>query len=368
MKVGMMARSLRPPLTGIGRYTLNLASAAARQLEPDALTLFITREVKDLDGLRCRKVVSPVPTPHEVFRAAWEHTIVPLSARHSGLDVFHSPNYTLPITLPCPSVVTVHDLAFMDRRFHKTRLRLYLTLMTKVSLRLADHVIAVSEYTKSQFERRFPFLAGKISVIYSGLDPTFANAASANENGSPGHSHRPYILFVGSIEPRKNLPRLIRAFERAMSSTGLPHELVLCGPRGWKYGAIEEALRRSPLRERIRQTGYIPSADLPSLYAGADLLAYPSLDEGFGFPVLEAMASGTPVVTSDRSALPEVAGGAAVTVPPSDEGAIADAISTVLSDRDLANGLAERGRERAAEFTWDRAASQTIEIYRRVAK
>lgn len=368
MKVSIMARSLRPPLTGIGRYTYNLASTAARQLAPDPLTLFVTREVKDLDGLRCRTIVAPLPTPHEVFRAAWEQTIVPLSVRRNGLDVFHSPNYTLPITLPCPSVVTVHDLAFTDRRFHKARLRLYLTLLTKFSLRRADHIIAVSEYTKSQVETRFPFVTGRISVVYSGLDSTFASAPPTGGNGSSRNGHRPYVLFVGSIEPRKNLPRLIRAFEQAMSATGLPHDLVLCGPWGWKYGAVEEALRRSPLRDRIHHTGYVPSADLPSLYAGADLLAYPSLDEGFGFPVLEAMASGTPVVTSDRSALPEVAGGAAVTVPPSDEGAIADAISTVLSDRGLAIELAERGRERAAEFTWNRAAAQTIEIYRQVAK
>jgi glycosyltransferase involved in cell wall biosynthesis len=340
----------------------------AKQLDPDSLTLFVTREVRDLGDLKCEKVVAPVPTPHEIFRAAWEHTFVPLSARRHGLNVFHSPNYTLPFTLPCPSVVTVHDLAFMDRRFHKTRLRLYLTLLTKLSLRRADHVIAVSEYTKRQVEAYFPFLKGRVSVVYSGLDPSFVGTPSTNGNGTSGGRSKPYILFVGSIEPRKNLPRLIRAFERAMSDTDLPHELVLCGPLGWRYGAVEEAFRRSPLRERIRRTGYVPSADLPSLYAGADLLAYPSLDEGFGFPVLEAMASGTPVVTSDRSSLPEVAGGAAVTVSPSDEGAIADAISTVLTDRDLANNLAERGRVRASEFTWDRAASQTIDIYRRVAK
>ncbi len=367
MKVGLMARSLRPPITGIGRYTLNLASAAAQHLEPDELTLYLTREVKDLNGIRCRKIVAPVPTPHEVFRAAWEHTLVPYSARRDGLDVFHSPNYTLPLGLPCPSVVTVHDLAFLDRRLHKARLRFYLTLLTKMSLKRADRIIAVSEYTKSEIERHFPFAEGKVSVVYSGLDPAFRNGTSALEGRPPAASGRPYILFVGSIEPRKNLPRLIRAFEHAMADTGLPHELVLCGPWGWRYRPVEEALERSPMRQRIRQIGYVASADLPSLYAGADLLAYPSLIEGFGFPVLEAMASGTPVLTSDCSALPEVAGGAAVTVPPTDEGAIAKGIIRILSDRSLAETLAERGRVRSAEFTWERTAAETVAIYRQVA-
>jgi len=359
-----MARSLRPPITGIGRYTFNLASSIAEHLEPDVLTLYVTREVKDLRGIRCRKVVAPVPTPHEVFRAAWEQTLVPYSARRDGLDVFHSPNYTLPLGLPCPSVVTVHDLAFLDRRFHKARLRLYLTLLTKMSLRRADRIIAVSDYTRREVERHFPFTVGKVSVVYSGLDPAFRNGSSAVAGGPPAASDKPYVLFVGSLEPRKNLPRLIRAFEHAMLDTGLPHELVLCGPWGWRYRPVKEALARSPMRQRIRHLGYVPSADLPSLYAGADLLAYPSLDEGFGFPVIEAMASGTPVLTSDRSALPEVAGGAAVTVTPTDEGAIAKGIVSVLSDQDLANSLVERGRERSAEFTWERAAAETVEIYR----
>lgn len=368
MRVGIMARSLRSPMTGIGRYTLNLANAMTGLLEPEALTLFVTREVQGLSGLRCRKVVAPVPTPHEVFRAAWEHTLVPYEVRRRDIDVYHSPNYTLPFNLPCESVVTVHDLAFMDRRFHNTRLRLYLTLLTKLSLRRAERVIAVSRYTKGQLEERFPFLAGKVSVVYSGLDPAFAAAAKKNGSEPRKPSGKPYALFVGSIEPRKNLPRLIRAFEMTMSDTGLPHELVLCGPWGWRYKAVVEAWQRSPMRDRIRHTGYVAAEKLPDLYAGADVLMYPSLDEGFGFPIIEAMSTGTPVITGDCSALPETAGGAAITVPPSDTQAIASAMERVLTDAGLAEDLVKRGRRRAADFTWERAASETVAIYRQTAK
>ena len=360
-----MARSLRPPLTGIGRYTLNLATRMAPMLHPDRLTLFLTREVRGLNGLDCDRIVSPVPTPHEVFRAAWEHTAVPYETFRHKIDVYHSPNYTLPLALPCPGVVTIHDLAFMDPRFHNTRLRLYLKLLTGVSIRRAAHVVAVSRYTKGEIERRFPHAAGKVSVVYSGLDPVFEN-----QNGAPSVSNggRPYVLFVGSIEPRKNLKRLIRAFELAMDQTGLPHELVLCGPWGWRYQPVVEALAGSPMRDRIRHLGYVPSSELPRLYAGADALTYPSLDEGFGFPIIEAMSTGTPVITSDRAAPPEVAGGAALTVTPENVEAIAAAIGSVLTDPALADDLAQRGRARAAEFSWARAAEQTIDILRSVAR
>jgi glycosyltransferase involved in cell wall biosynthesis len=252
----------------------------------------------------------------------------------------------------------------MDPHFHNRRLRIYLKLLTKSSLRRAAQVIAVSEYTKLELEQQFPFLSGRVSVVYSGLDPIFLKALAGIEHRS---GERPYILFVGSIEPRKNLPRLIRAFERAMTSTGLPHELVLCGPWGWRYQPVTEALRRSPMRDRIRHVGYVPASELPGLYAGADLLAYPSLDEGFGFPIIEAMSMGTPVITSDRAAPPEVAAGAAITAPPRDVNAIAAGIERVLTDRDLANDLSDRGRARAAEFTWERAAAGTFEVYRRAA-
>lgn len=360
-----MGRSMRPPLTGIGRYTRNLALHLSPLLNPP-LTMFATRDVRGLRSLRCERVTAPVPTPHEALRAAWEQTVVPYEVWRRGIDVYHSPNYTLPLRLSCPGVVTIHDLAFLDSRFHNRRLQMYLRLLTKASLRRAAQVIAVSEYTKVQLESNFPYVAGKVSVVHSGLDPAFTPMRPANGNGD-GIGAPPYVLFVGSIEPRKNLPRLIRAFEMAMTSTGLPHELVLCGPWGWRYGAVEEALRDSPMRSRIRRVGYVPSSGLRDLYTRADALAYPSLDEGFGFPVLEAMSTGTPVITTNRSAPPEVAGGAAVTVTPEDTQAIATAIATVLTDRTLARDLAERGRLRAAEFTWERAADQTLAVYRRAA-
>ncbi len=364
-----MARSLRPPLTGIGRYTLNVARGLSRLLSPGSLTLFVTRDAASLDGVSCARVSAPLPTPHELLRGLWEQTLVPLDVRRRGIELYHSPSYSLPLSLPCPSVVTIHDLAFLDARFHKLRMRFYLRILTQLSLRRADHVIAVSQYTREQLEARCPHVSGRISVVYPGLDPLFSSPpseAAVREFRQGVGQARPYILFVGAIEPRKNIPRLIRAYELAIAETGLPDDLVLCGPLAWRYGPAVRAWRESPLRDRIRHTGYVPAEQLPLWYAGADLLLYPSLCEGFGFPPLEAMASGTPVVTSDCSSLPEVVADAAITVPPTSVEAIAEAIRDVLTKRDLADDLRAQGLQRALKFTWGEAAAKTLEIYRQL--
>ncbi len=371
MTVALMARSLRPPLTGIGRYTLNLARSLSELLSPGSVTLYVTRDSVGHNGIGCERASAPLPTPHELLRGLWEQTLVPLDVRRRGIQVYHSPNYSLPLALPCTSVVTVHDLAFLDPRFHKLRMRFYLRVLTQMSLRRADHVIAVSEHTKQELEARFPHVAGRISVVHPGLDPAFSSppdGASIQSFRQRVGQTKPYILFVGAIEPRKNLPRLIRAFELAMAETGLHHDLVLCGPLGWRHGPTIQALRSSRLSHRIRQVGYIPDDDLLLWYAGADLFVYPSLYEGFGLPPLEAMATGTPVVTSDSSSLPEVVGDAAAAVSPTSVDAIAGAMQRVLTDRDFADKLRALGPQRAMEFTWKEAASRTVDIYRRLSK
>lgn len=367
MKVGIMARSLRRPVTGIGRYTRCLAGSVARRLAPEPVTLFLTRD-EAANGLPGEKVVCPLPTPHESLRALWEHTFVPLAVSRQRIDVYHSPNYTLPLSLPCPGVVTVHDLAFLDSRLHKTRVSVYLRLLTGASLRRARRVIAVSEFTRRRLLTRYPYLEGRVKVVYPGLDPQFAARLNGGGGAGPQMHPRPYVFFAGSVEPRKNLRRLVRAFEQAMNETGLPHDLVLAGPLGWRYEASLRAIATSPLRDRIHRPGFVAEEDLPAWYAGADLVVYPSLEEGFGFPVLEAMAAGTPVVSSSVSSIPEVAGDAAELVSPKDTGAIARAMARILTDRQLAASMRERGLARAATFTWEDASEATVSVYREAAE
>jgi glycosyltransferase involved in cell wall biosynthesis len=363
-----MARAIRPPMTGVGRYTHDLVRALARRMDPSAMTLYVTSDARALDDSGCRLVRPRVRTPHELSRALWEQTAVSVDAFRAGLDLYHSPNHTLPLTLRCPSVVTIHDLAFLDRHLHKLTSHIYLTTLTTLALRRATRVIAVSEATRTDLEARFPFLEGRVTVVYEGVDPGFhcpADPAAVRAFRERHGLDRPYILFVGSIEPRKNLPRLFRAFERVVREQGLPHDLVLCGPLGWRYGPSVHAWESSPLRARMRRPGVVPAGELPLWYAGADLLAYPSLSEGFGLPPLEAMARGTPVVTSDCSSLPEVVGDAALTAPPRDVAAIAGAIGRVLTEPALADDLRARGLARVRRFSWDEAARGTIAVYER---
>ncbi|HEY5625576.1 MAG TPA: glycosyltransferase family 1 protein [Dehalococcoidia bacterium] len=359
-----MARSLRPPLTGIGRYTANLAGALSELPEVD-ISLFLTRDA-DVNGLRCERVTAPIATPHEALRGLWEQTLVPFQVARGGFDVYHSPNYTLPIALSRPGVLTIHDLAFLDSRFHTLRLRTYLRLLLSAAMTRAQQVITVSRHTQTQLEKRFPAAIGKTTTIYPGLDPLFSQqpgTGAVREFRERRGLDSPYVLFVGTIEPRKNVRRLIRAFERAMSDTGLPHRLVLCGHWGWRYGAAEKALAASPVRDRITVTGYVPAEELPLYYAGADALLYPSLHEGFGFPPLEAMALGTPVVTSNSTSLPEVVGDAAVSVRPESVTDIAAGLVQVLTSQPLADDLRERGPGRAGQFSWQAAAQQTLDVY-----
>jgi glycosyltransferase involved in cell wall biosynthesis len=364
-----MGRALRPPVTGIGRYTRNLLHHIGDPLAPDQLVVFTLKGQRAENGYRGKRVVSPLPDGHEMARLVWEQTFVPLDVKRLGIDVYHSPNHVLPMALPCKSVVTVHDLSFLDRRLFNTRRFLYLNLMTRPSIWKADRIICISEHTKRNLEEKFPSVRQKTRLVYQGLDPRFETPPSresiAEFKARLGLG--PYVLYVGAIEPRKNLVRLIHAFETAVREANVPHDLALCGPEGWRFAPVMEAWRQSPLKDRIRFMDYVPESDIQLWYGAADVLAYPSLAEGFGLPALEAMACGTPVVTSNVSALPELVGDAAITVSPESVRQIADGLIRVLTDKALASEMSERGLERSRLFRWEKAAAETVAVYREAA-
>lgn len=369
MRVGFMARSVRPGATGVGRYAANLVTSLAECLPPQTLTAFLTRDAPRSWTGRVHEVRAPFATPNEYMRAIWEQSVVPWQVARLGLDVYHSPNYILPLGLPCPAVVTIHDLSYLQRSVHRLRSHLYLSVMTGLALRRAAAVVAVSEYTRRAIEARYPRVAGRIAVISEGVDPALrppSAARLATFRQATGLSE-PYLLFVGTREPRKNLVRLVTAFEMVIGRTGLPHQLVFVGPDGWKTDALAVALARSPLADRIRIVGHVPDEALACWYAGAALFVYPSLEEGFGLPPLEAMACGAPVVTSNTSALPEVVGAAALTIEPTDVAGLALAIERVLTEAGTADRLREAGLRRAQCFSWEAVARAYQRLYERVA-
>ena len=363
-----MGRSLRGQYSGVVRYTHELVTALAPRIGRD-LTVFVTQAPDGIEDLGVNRVRAPFPTPNEYARAAWEQAVVPLEVSRLQPDVYHSPNYILPLALRRPAVVTVHDLFYLEPDLHRLRSRLYLTALATHAISSARRVICVSNSTGDRLLRRHPKAEHVIRVVPEGVDPRFrpVETDGVQRVREKLGLHQPYVLFVGTIEPRKNLDRLIRAFSLAACRSGLPHDLVIAGGRGWKDVAIQAALEASPVKGRIRFTGYVDDADMPALYAGADLFVFASLDEGFGLPPLEAMACGTAVVASRAGSLPEVLGEAARLVDPHDEEEIAAAVVETLGDASTRSALIAAGLERAARYDWNAAADATIAVYEEAA-
>jgi glycosyltransferase involved in cell wall biosynthesis len=368
MNVAIMGRSLRGQMSGVVRYTHELVSALAR-LVPGELTVFVTQARDGLDDLPVRRLRAPFATPSEYSRAAWEQLVVPLDVARLKPDVYHSPNYIVPLALRCPVVVTVHDTVFLDPRLQRLKSHLYLRALTSLAVKKADRIICVSQHTLDAFCEHFPRAQSRACLVGEGVSSNLAPADPTavwrfrNAHGLPER----YILFVGTFEPRKNLARLVAAYERAIRLTEAPDHLVLCGGTGWKNADAFERIERSPLRARIHVLGYVEDDELASAYSGCSLFAYPSIAEGFGLPPVEAMACGAPVVTSDRSSLPETVGNAARLVDPFDVESIADGIAELLLDESARHRYVTAGFARAAEMSWDVVATRTLAVYRDVA-
>jgi glycosyltransferase involved in cell wall biosynthesis len=305
-------------------------------------------------------------------RILWEQTA--LAAISRKLNLIHGLAYAAPIASSCPTVVTVHDLSFLRYpSAFRTANRSYLSLITPASTRRAARVIVASESTRQDVINLIGVPAERVIVIPDGVTPEFS-AADPGEVadfrqrvGLPGR----YILFLGTLEPRKNLVRLVEAYallrSRAQAGSGLIiPPLVIAGAKGWFYQEIFARVTDLGMGDQVIFPGFAPAEELPWWYRGAELFVYPSLFEGFGLPVLEAMACGTPTITSRASSLPEVAGDGAILVNPEEVGELADAMHRVLTTPSLAGQLRAAGLRQAACFPWERTAAATREVYRSV--
>jgi glycosyltransferase involved in cell wall biosynthesis len=306
----------------------------------------------------------------------WHRAKVPLAAEWlSGpVDLYHSPDFVLPPLRHARGVLTVHDLAFLMRpECADARLRAYLEEVVPRSVQRADFIIADSENTRNDLVVLLGVPPGSVSVVPGGVEERFAPVTDPEALRQARQRLRvgdaPFVLAIGVIEPRKNLNRLMDAFrllkERRLGPPDL--KLVLAGGRGWLVDGILAHHAASPVRDDILWPGFVPETMLPAVYSAASVLAFPSLYEGFGLPILEAMACGTPVVASRASCLPEVAEGAAIMVDPDDAEDLAGALEQALCNPELRAQLITKGRQRAAEYTWQRAAHALLDVYRRVA-
>ena len=355
---------------GLGRYAESMARSLAPLL-PDELALFYNREkgIEPLAGLETlpSRTVALGYKPWRMLVWAGQLGRVGLNRLVPDAGLFHATEHLLPPLRGVPTVLTVHDLIFRHLPQHHKRLnRWYLNLTLPLYCRRADHVIAVSEYTRGDLIVAYGLPPDKITVILEAADPRFAPQPVEMVSLVRTRYQLPerYLLYVGTLEPRKNLTRLLAAWE-PLYRTGDAPPLVIAGKRGWFYREFFAALERSPAREAVLLPGYIAEADLPALYAGADAFLFPSLYEGFGLPVLEAMACGTPVICSNSTSVPEVAGNAAIQIDALEVDALTDALRRVLEDKNLGEEMRVEGLAQAARFSWERAASETLAVYRK---
>jgi glycosyltransferase involved in cell wall biosynthesis len=356
---------------GLGRYADSLARALLPTLG-DGIAFFYNREagIEPLAGLEHvpARTVNLGYKPWRMLVWLGQLSRIGFDRLLPGVALFHATEHLLLPLRGAPTVLTVHDLIF--RRYpahHKPLNRWYLNATMPLFCRCATHIIAVSEQSKRDVIAAYGIPPDKITVIYEAADPRFGPqppAAVASIRARLGLPER-YLLFVGTIEPRKNLGRVLVAFER-LRAAGLTDALVIVGKRGWLYDAFFAQLEGSPARDAVIFPGFVPDADLPAVYAGAQALAFPSEFEGFGLPVLEAMACGTPVICSNTSSLPEVTGDAARMIDPLDVDALTDGLACILQDKPLHEQMRVRGLAQAARFSWARAAEKTLTVYRRL--
>ncbi len=370
MRIGFDATAAVRQGGGIGRYTRELLAAlAAQEAANDYRLIYFTRRVAHpLPNLPANFHVRPVPLDDIWAARLWQRARLPLPVNWltGPIEVYHSPDFTLPpVRRGTRTLLTVHDLSFIrDPESATPVLRNYLNVVVPRSVARADHVLADSLATQNDLMELYGTPPEKISVLYAGVSAAFHPITDAAARAAVRVKYQlgeaPFILAVGTLQPRKNYVRLIQAVSRQRSGI----RLVIAGGKGWLYDSIFAEVERLNLRERVLFPGFVDDADLPALYSAARALAYPSLYEGFGLPMLEAMACGTPVVTSTASCLPEVAGDAALCVAPTEVEALAHALATVIEDESARANLIAKGRARAAEFSWVTAAQALLAQYR----
>lgn len=370
MRIGIISDRLNRPLTGIGNYVYNLINELSKIDKED---IYLINYEKNNLFPELNKII--IKNPFEKFPKKpfyfWHlYLNYYLNKKKLDLDIIHSPeNASLFVKLTNQKkIITVYDVIslYFPKTFTKITVFRYKLLFSK-TIKTSDKIITVSHHTKQDIMKYFKIPEDKIKVIYEAANGNYKplKEDEVNKIRQKYNLNYPFILYVGTLEPRKNIPTLLKAYYK-LKKQGIKHKLVITGKRGWKYKSIFETIEKLNLQKDVIFTGYVPDEDLPGLYNAADLFVYPSLYEGFGLPPLEAMACGTPVITSNTSSLPEVVGDAGIMVNPYNVDELANAMYEVLTNDGLREELSKKGLERAKLFSWKKCAKEHLKVYEEV--
>ena len=368
VRVSLDASAIPARPVGAGRYVIELARALAVRDDVDLVTVTRRGDGQRWRALHAGNVVERAPRLRPT-RLLWEQAAFPRALRELGVDVHHAPHYTMPERASLPKVVTVHDMTFFDHpEWHQRTKAPLFRRAIRVAAERADAVVCVSAVTADRLRARL-HPAVPVHVIPHGVDHARFRPEPSPDDEDALRAlgvQQPYVAFLGTLEPRKDVPTLVAAFDR-MAVTQPALSLVVAGLDGWGAKAVNDAIGAASNRDRIRRLGYVPDTAVPALLRRAAAVAYPSLDEGFGLPALEALACGAALVTTEGTAMAEVTGDAALLIPPGNAESLAQALETLGAGGAEVDRLRKRGPDVASTYTWERSAAAHAEVYRSLA-
>lgn len=369
LNIGINTRFIQTQVSGIGKYVLRLMQNVP-YFGTNHYYFYEYPHVplcKPIQKENIHYIIPKVYTQNRLLRIIWEQTFFSKKIKQNKIDIFHGPSFMLPIFKPSKSIITVHDLTFLyyPQGFNFST-KLYYYIFFKRSLKIADIIIADSHSTKKDLMKYYHIHPNKIQVIYLGVDEIFKKITNKKmiEKVKQKYSLPDnYFLFVGLLSPRKNIKGALRAFAQLKTN----HKFVIVGNKGWLYEPIFKLINKLNLKKKVILTGYANVNELPTIYSCAEALVFPSFYEGFGIPILEAMACGCPVITSNVSSMPEVAGDAALLVDPYNINEIKDAMNIILMDKNKKQELIKKGYSQTKKFSWKKMAEETVKVYDRLA-
>lgn len=370
MKIGINARHLQNIDNGIVIYLLNLVLNLRKIDDRNEYTLFFGSKKnipQNIFNFGFNYDIPKIPADSQLLKILWAHLYLPYAINKHKIDVFHETTFISPVFKKCPVVLTIYDLAYLYLPgCFAFRQRLYFKTLISRSIRQSDLIIAISENTKKDIINDFNVPPERIRVIYGGVDDIFRPLVDKNEIEEIKKIYKikkDFILAVSLISPRKNMIRLIKAFKLLKDQKRIDIQLVIVGKKGWLYEDVFREAVSSGLEDDIIFCGHVPKEHLLLLYNAASVFAYPSLYEGFGLPVLEAMACGCPVVSSNTSSMPEVCQDTALLVDPEDIEELSESLYKLFSDESLKNDLIGKGLANVKKFSWVKTAKETLLAY-----